>query len=234
MTFVSQAFSLRREEDVRKGELGSQSSYIKNESDQKSHRHIMVTRWKMTRPWTHYSWSRSCAWANKETVKGDNMIVNITSLLKLTFLVYLAFLRGLQKATLCCCCFFFTQVQFSLSILRKRNLEDRLNILLFLIRRTVLVPERWGVFFSCLVFPNKNYKPWFSSSNSNSCLAFMSLLVILHVNVRLCFFHNSLKIILFFRGSCCYSCIYENLHWLFLSNVVVCFCSGCVTIVCLS
>lgn len=107
MTFVSQAFRLRREEDVRKGELGSQSSYIKNESDQKSHRHIMVTTWKMTRPWTHYSWSRSCAWANKETVKGDNMIVNITSLLKLTFLVYLAFLRGLQKATLCCCCFFF-------------------------------------------------------------------------------------------------------------------------------
>lgn len=107
MTFVSQAFSLRREEDVRKGELGSQSSYIKNESDQKSHCHIMVTRWKMTRPWTHYSWSRSCAWANKETVKGDNMIVNITSMLKLTFLVYLAFLRGLKKATLCCCCFFF-------------------------------------------------------------------------------------------------------------------------------
>ena len=159
MTFVSQAFRLRREEDVRKGELRSQSSYIKNESDQKSHRHIMVTRWKMTRPWTHYSWSRSCAWANKETVKGDNMIVNITSLLKLTFLVYLAFLRGLQKATLCCCCFFFTQVQFSLSIPRKRNLEDLLNILLFLIKRTVLVPERWGVFFSCLVFPNKNYKP---------------------------------------------------------------------------
>ena len=185
MTFVSQAFRLRREEDVRKGELRSQSSYIKNESDQKSHRHIMVTRWKMTRPWTHYSWSRSCAWANKETVKGDNMIVNITSLLKLTFLVYLAFLRGLQKATLCCCCFFFTQVQFSLSIPRKRNFEDQLNILLFLIRRTVLVPERWGVFFFCLVFPNKNYKPWFSSSNSNSCLAFMSLLVILHVNVRL-------------------------------------------------
>lgn len=29
MTFVSQAFRLRREEDVRKGELGSQSSYIK-------------------------------------------------------------------------------------------------------------------------------------------------------------------------------------------------------------
>ena len=112
MTFVSQAFRLRREEDVRKGELGSQSSYIKNESDQKSHRHIMVSRWKMTRPWTHYSWSRSCAWANKETVKGDNMIVNITSLLKLTFLVYLAFLRGLQKATLCCCCFFLHRCSF--------------------------------------------------------------------------------------------------------------------------
>ena len=231
MTFVSQAFRLRREEDVRKGELGSQSSYIKNESDQKSHRHIMVTRWKMTQPWTHNRWSRSCAWANKETVKGDNIIVNITSRLKLTFLVYLACLKGLKKATRC---FFFTQVQFSLSIPRKRNFEDQLNILLFLIRRTVLVPERWGVFFSCLVFPNKNYKPWVSSSNSNSCLAFMSLLVILHVNVRLCFFHNSLKIILFFRGSCCYSCTYGNLHWLFLSNVVVCFCSGCVTIVCLS
>lgn len=55
--------------------------------------------------------------------------------------------------------FFFTQVQFSLSIPRKRNFEDQLNILLFLIRRTVLVPERWGVFFFCLVFPNKNYKP---------------------------------------------------------------------------
>lgn len=189
MTFVSQAFRLRRKEDVRKGELGSQSSYIKNESDQKSHGHIMVTRWKMTRPRTHYR----CAWANKETVKGDNMIVNITSRFKLTFLVYLAFLRGLKVVVV-----FFTQVQFSLSIPRKRNLEDRLNILLFLIRRTVLVPERWGVFFSCLVFPNKNYKPWFSSSNSNSCLAFMSLLVILHVNVRLCFFHSSLKIILFF------------------------------------
>ena len=217
MTFVSQAFRLRREEDVRKGELGSQSSYIKNESDQKSHRHIMVTRWKMTRPWTHYSWSRSCAWANKETVKGDNMIVNITSLLKLTFLVYLAFPRGLQKATLCCCCFFFTQVQFSLSIPRKRNLEDRLNILLFLIRRTVLVPERWGVFFSCLVLPNKNYKPWFSSSNSNSCLAFMSLLVILHVNVRLCFFHNSLEIILFFFE------VVVVIH-AFMETCIDCFC----------
>ena len=150
MTFVSQAFRLRRKEDVRKGELGSQSSYIKNESDQKSHGHIMVTRWKMTRPRTHYR----CAWANKETVKGDNMIVNITSRFKLTFLVYLAFLRGLKVVVV-----FFTQVQFSLSIPRKRNLEDRLNILLFLIRRTVLVPERWGVFFSCLVFPDKNYKP---------------------------------------------------------------------------
>lgn len=192
----------------------------------------MVTRWKMTQPWTHNRWSRSCAWANKETVKGDNIIVNITSRLKLTFLVYLACLKGLKKATRCF--FFFTQVQFSLSIPRKRNFEDQLNILLFLIRRTVLVPERWGVFFFCLVFPNENYKPWFSSSNSNSCLAFMSLLVILHVNVRLCFFHNSLKIILSFRGSCCYSCTYGNLHWLFLSNVVVCFCSGCVTIVCLS
>ena len=156
----------------------------------------MVTRWKMTQPWTHNRWSRSCAWANKETVKGDNIIVNITSRLKLTFLVYLACLKGLKKAPRCF--FFFTQVQFSLSIPRKRNFEDQLNILLFLIRRTVLVPERWGVFFSCLVFPNKNYKPWFSSSNSNSCLAFMSLLVILHVNVRLCFFHNSLNIILFF------------------------------------
>ena len=146
----------------------------------------------------------------------------------------LSFSQRVQEGYSMLLLFFFTQVQFSLSIPRKRNLEDLLNILLFLIRRTVLVPERWGVFFSCLVFPNKNYKPWFSSSNSNSCLAFMSLLVILHINVRLCFFHNSLEIILFFRGSCCYSCIYGNLHWLFLSNVVVCFCSLCVTIVCLS
>ena len=111
MTFVSQAFRRRREEDVRKGELGSQSSYIKNESNQKSHRHIMVTRWKMTQPWTHNRWSRSCAWANKETVKGDNMIVNITSLLKLTFLVYLACLKGLKKATRCF--FFYTGAVFT-------------------------------------------------------------------------------------------------------------------------
>lgn len=41
------------------------------------------------------------------------MIVNITSRLKLTFLVYLAFLKGLKKATLCCCCFFYTGAVFT-------------------------------------------------------------------------------------------------------------------------
>ena len=194
----------------------------------------MVTRWKMTQPWTHNRWSRSCAWANKETVKGDNMIVNITSRLKWTFFSLLSLSQRPQEGYSMFFFFFFTQVQFSLSIPRKRNFKDQLNILLYLIKRTVLVPERWGVFFSCLVFPNKNDKLWFSSSNWIRCLAFMSLLVILHINVRLCFFHYSLKKISFFRGSCCYSYIYGNLQWLFLSNVVVCFCSGCVTIVCLS